>query len=86
LEEIFAVPPTALQRGYNLRMLCKEGNELKDKLAEASSRFIDYAALNDESLVAERLIAEKLHTEQQNALSAFTRHVESCSTCGKESR
>ena len=66
-------------------MLCELGNKLKDLAAEASTRFSDFASIEMKQLPAiDRLKAEKLHVEQQEALGAFTRHVESCSVCGQK--
>ena len=67
-----------------LAMLCAEGQKLKDILAEASTRFSDYPAADVKEMpVPDRLQAEKLHLEQQEALNAFTRHVETCLVCGQ---
>ena len=70
--------------GTILAMLCEEGRKLNDILAEASTRFSDYPAADVKQMpMADRLKAEKLHLEQQEALSAFTRHVEACSACSE---
>jgi hypothetical protein len=65
-------------------MLCAEGQKLKDDLANASGRFSDHAKLAVKQMsTPDRLKAEQLHSEQQDALLAFTRHVETCSVCGQ---
>lgn len=66
-------------------MLCKEGQKLKDDLADASVRFSDCAPVKRKwTALAERLEVEKLQLAQQEALSAFTQHVEKCSVCSQE--
>jgi hypothetical protein len=71
-------------RGYNFVMLCDEGQKLKDILADASIRFSDFPAADVKQMpMPDRLEAERLHFEQQEALSAFTRHVETCLVCGQ---
>ncbi len=67
-----------------LGMFCEEGQKLKDDLADASTRYSNSASSEVKELPPiDRLKAEKLHLEQQEALSAFTRHVEMCSVCGQ---
>ena len=66
-------------------MLCEEGQKLKDDLADASIRFSDYAPPEaKQMLVTERLEVERLHLAQQEALSAFIQHVESCPICSQQ--
>ena len=63
-------------------MLCGEGQRLRDRLADASARFSDYPEAGVKQMPErDRLKAEKLHVEQQEALTAFTQHVETCSVC-----
>jgi hypothetical protein len=65
-----------------LAVLCDEGQKLKDILADASTRFSDFPAAEVKQMpMPDRLEAERLHLEQQEALSAFTRHVETCLVC-----
>lgn len=68
-------------------MLCVEGQKLKNDLADASTRFSDHAPVEARKIqIAERLEIERLHLAQQEALSAFTKHVEKCSVCSQEGR
>ena len=65
-------------------MLCAEGEKLKDVLADASSLFSNQASVDVRELpVRNRLQAENLHVKQQEALRAFTQHVETCSVCNE---
>lgn len=66
-------------------MLCEEGQRLKADLAYASVRFSDLAEVDVKQLsTPERLRAEQLHLKQQEALNAFTRHVDMCSVCNQQ--
>jgi hypothetical protein len=68
-----------------LDMLCEEGQKLKNDLADASLRFSDSAPGEAKQiLIAERLEVERLHLAQQEALSAFTRHIERCPVCSQQ--
>jgi hypothetical protein len=68
-------------------MLCELGQKLRDDLANASVRFSDYPEVGMKQMPGlARLKAEKLHLEQQEALSAFTRHVETCPVCSQQRR
>jgi hypothetical protein len=70
------------QRLTILAMLCEKGQKLKEDLAKASIRFSDHAPRKGKrKLIAERLEVERLHLAQQDALNAFTHHVEWCSVC-----
>jgi hypothetical protein len=65
-------------------MLCEKGKLLEDALADASSRLSDQASVDvKQPPVRDRLLAEKLHLEQQQALSRFTQHVENCQFCSQ---
>jgi hypothetical protein len=66
-------------------MLCEEGQRLKADLAGASARFSDLAEPDVKQLsTADRLRAEQLHVEQQDALHAFTQHVDLCPVCNQQ--
>ena len=66
-------------------MLCELGQKLKDDLADSSLRFSDYPEVGVKHVSGPaRLKAENLHIEQQEALGAFTRHVEACPVCSEE--
>jgi hypothetical protein len=66
-------------------MLCGEGQRLRDSLADASARFSDYPEPGVKQMPErDRLKAEQLHVEQQEALTAFTQHVETCPVCDQE--
>jgi hypothetical protein len=66
-------------------MLCGEGQRLRDNLADASARFSDYPEPGVKQMPErDRLKAEQLHIEQQEALTAFAKHVETCSVCDEE--
>ena len=66
-------------------MLCEQGQRLKADLADASARFSDLAEVDVKQLsTPNRLRAEQLHVEQQNALHAFTQHVDLCAVCNQQ--
>jgi len=66
-------------------MLCEQGQRLKADLADASARFSDLAEVDVKQVsTPDRLRAEQLHVEQQNALHAFTQHVDLCAVCNQQ--
>jgi hypothetical protein len=66
-------------------MLCEEGQKLKDDLANASISFSNHASPEAKQIqIAERLEIERLYLAQQEALSAFTKHVERCAVCSQQ--
>jgi hypothetical protein len=68
-------------------MLCEKGQRLKEELADASTHFSDRAPVKAKRmLIAERLEIERLQLSQQEALSAFRQHVESCPVCSQQGR
>ena len=68
-------------------MLCELGQKLKDELVAASTRLSDRATAGKKKVrVADRLETEKLNTGHQDAISAFSQHVEECSVCNPEKK
>jgi len=66
------------------RVFCEVGQKLKDELVAASTRLSDSATAGKKKVrVADRLQTEKLNIDHQNAVSAFSRHVETCSVCSQ---
>jgi hypothetical protein len=66
------------------RVFCEVGQKLKDELVAASTRLSDSATAGKKKVrVADRLQTEELNIEHQNAVSAFSRHVETCSVCSQ---
>jgi hypothetical protein len=66
------------------RVFCEVGQKLKDELVAASTRLSDHATAGKrKARIADRLQTEKLNIEHQDAVSAFSRHVEACSVCNQ---
>ena len=66
------------------RVFCEVGQKLKDDLVAASTRLSDHATAGKrKARIADRLQTEKLNIEHQDAVSAFSRHVEACSVCSQ---
>jgi len=65
-------------------MLCEKGQKFKDNFAQASIQFSDSAPVKPKKTsMAERLEVERLQLAQQDALSAFRKHLESCPVCSQ---
>jgi len=68
-------------------VLCEAGQKLLDDLGAASTRLSDRATAGKrKARIADRLQTERLNAEHQDAIRAFSRHVEACSVCNQTQR